>query len=394
MKKLTILSIILAVSLSANAQKKVETTTKTDTIVESSTKTDNVSVDYKIKYKSSFFSNLYIQGSAGGTMLFGEEDTKLSFGDRLMPGFNIAIGKKITPTLGARISIEGNRLLGWNNGTDGSYPNHETDPRKEYLESKGADTSNGYDQNIKYYSLNADFMIDLVNAFSREKRLEKKWDFEGYVGIAAVSTIERKGVDHKTYIGGRLGLSTTYNIGRHFGVNFDLGGLLTSSAFDGHQKDDKFDAICSAKLGLKWKFGKQGFKKSYAISQSQYDELNNYIVAVKTKKMAEDKVVDISPDPDKVLVPFVVFHDGKDTFNQELQMVNISNIAKMLDNNPDYKIDIVGNTTAASADIAESRANKVKDILINRYSISADRLTVKTQNMADKNQTVHFVDKQ
>ena len=388
MKKLTILSLILAAGLSVHAQgKRIETTTKTET----------VNVDYKTTYKSGFFENMYLQGSFGGTMLFGEDDSNLSFGDRVKPGFAIAIGKKFTPTFGVRINMEGNRLLGWNDGQGGNYPNHTTDPRKEYLEAAGVNTSNGYDQNIKYYSLGADFMVDLVNAFSKEKRYDRNWEVEAYVGAAAITTIERKGIEDRTQFAARAGISTTYNISKHFGINLDLGGTATSASFDGHTDENDFDGICSAKLGIKWKFGKQGFKKSHVISASQYEALNNMIAVVRTEQMdsnkPEEKVVVIPAPMDKILVPFVVFHDGKDTFNQELQMVNISNIATMLKNNPGYSIDIVGNTKATKADIAENRANKVKKILVDRYSIDAERLTVKVQEMSDSNQTVHFVNK-
>lgn len=389
MKKFAILSLLLAVSFSTYAQEiRVEKTTKNET----------VTVDYKTQYKSSFFDNWYVQGAFGGAMLLGEDDSALSFGDRVKPGFSIALGKQITPVFGIRVSVDGNRLLGWNDNKGGRYPNHDIDPRKEYLNSKGVDTSNGYDQDIKYYSLNADFMIDLVNAFSKEKRAFKKWDVEAYVGLAAVSTIERKGIEDRTLFAGRGGVVTTYNISKRFGINFDLSGIITSATFDGHDNEETdFDGICAAKIGLKWRIGKQGFRTAHVISASQYAALSNYLAAVKTEQMEKGKpqeqIVVLPAEKDNVLVPYVVFYDGKDTFNQELQMVNISNMAKMLNENPAYKMDIVGNTHSTKEDIALSRANKVKDILISRYAIAADRLNVKTEDMGDDSQTVHFVNK-
>ena len=148
---------------------------------------------------------------------------------------------------------------------------------------------------------------------------------------------------------------------------------------------------------MKWRIGKQGFKTAHAISASQYAALSNYLAAVKTEQMEKGKpqeqIVVLPAEKDNVLVPYVVFYDGKDTFNQELQMVNISNMAKMLNENTAYKMDIVGNTHSTKEDIALSRANKVKDILISRYAIAADRLNVKTEDMGDDSQTVHFVNK-
>ena len=135
----------------------------------------------------------------------------------------------------------------------------------------------------------------------------------------------------------------------------------------------------------------------HVISASQYAELNNYLAAVKTEQMEKGKpqeqVVVVPAGKDKVVVPYVVFHDDKETFNQELQMVNISNMAKMLNENPGYQMDIVGNTYSTSTKMALNRANVVKDILINRYSINADRLTVKTADMGEDSQTVYFINK-
>ncbi len=389
MKKFVILSLLLAVSFSTYAQQ---------IRVKKTTKTESVNVDYKTRYKASFFDNWYVQGSFGGAMLFGEDDSALSFGDRVRPGFSFAAGKQFTPIFGVRIGVEGNRLRGWNDNNGGNYPNHDTDPRKEYLDKLGVNTANGYDQDIKYYSLNADFMVDITNIFANDKQEFKRWNAEIYAGISAISTIERKGIEDRTLFAGRVGASATYNINKRLGINLDLGTTATSATFDGHDNEgSEVDYICTAKLGLKWKIGKQGFKTVHVISARQYAELNNYLAAVKTEQMEkgcpQEQVVVIPADKDKVLVPYVVFHDGKETFNQELQMVNISNMAKMLNENPDSRIDIVGNTYSTSTKMALNRANKVKEILIDRYSISADRLTVKTEDMGDDSQTVHFINK-
>lgn len=389
MKKFTILSLLLAVSFSAFAQsKRVETAQKTET----------VTVDYKTKYQSSFLDNFYVQGSFGGAVLMGEEDTHLSFKDRIKHGFAIAIGKQLTPTIGVRLSIDGNRLKGWNSGLNGEYPNHIEDPRKVYLNSVGVDTRHGYLQDLKYYSLGADLMIDLINLFSKEKKTDKALDIEFYIGAAALTTIERKGVDNRTLFAARGGISTTYNITKRIGINIDLGATATSSTFDGqtNMRTD-FDGILNGKVGLKWKIGKQGFKTAHAISSEQYAALSNYIAMVKTEQMEkgkpEEKIVVIPAEEKNILIPYVVFHDGKETFNKELQMVNISNVAKLMQANPEFTIEIIGNTNSTKAEIAEKRANIVKDILVNRYSVNADKLIVKTQDMGENSQTVHFVNK-
>lgn len=386
MKKFAILSLLLAVSFSTFAQKKhVETTTKTETIT----------VDYKTAYKARALDNWYLQASFGGTMLMGEDDGSLSFGDRVKPGFSFAVSKQISRVFGVRMSVEGNRLLGWNDNNGGSYVNNTSDPRKEYLDNKGIDTSKGYDQDIKYYSLNADFMVDLINAFSEEKRVFKTWDVEAYMGIGAISTIERKGIDAGTLVAGRIGISTTYNICKRIGINFDINSTITGATFDGHEEESNLDYLCSARIGLKWRIGKQGFKATHVISGEQYALLNNYIAAARTEQMdkaaPEEQVVIVPAKKNNVLMPYIVFHDGKETFNEMFQMANISNIAKMMNENADYKMEIIGNTNSTNAEVAEKRANIIKSILVERYSINADRLTIKTKDMGEEGETVHFI---
>ncbi|MBQ8541977.1 MAG: hypothetical protein IJ436_00695 [Bacteroidaceae bacterium] len=389
MKKFAILSLILAGSISAFAQEnRVETTTKTET----------VDVEYHKEYNSKLSTNWYIQAALGGSVFFGEDDSEMSFGDRIKPGFSLAVGRQFNPLLGGRLSFEGNRLVGWNDNKGGRYPNHLTDPRKEYLDKKGVYTDNGYDQDIRYYALAADFMLNLTNLLSEDKNSFKRWDLEAYLGVAALSTMERKGVDNVIALGGRFGISTTYNINQRFGINLDINSTITSSTIDGHTGESgDIDNICSARLGLKWRIGKQEYRATHAISNSSYDELNNYIVAVKTQRMEqgapEEQIVVVPAEKDKIIIPYVVFEEGKETFNQELQMANIFNISELLKEKKDLQMDIVGNTRSTNAEIALKRANIVKDILVSRYSIDANRLTVKVQEMDDDSQTVHFVNK-
>ena len=388
MKKIAILSLLCVAATATYAQEKR---------VETRTEVDNIGVEYKTKYVSAPNSNLYIQGSFGGTMLFGEDDSKLSFGERLRPSFSIVFGKKITPLLGARIGLEGNSLRGWNGNNGGSYPNHQSDPRKDYLDSKGVDTSNGYEQDYRYFSVNADVMLDLLNAFEGKKRNDRKWELDAYGGIGILTTLERKGVDNKTSFAGRVGLATTYNVTDRIGINLDLGTAITGAEFDGHVgKGETFDFVNTVKVGVKWRFGKQGFKTVYSISSEQYAALSNYMSTVSTEQMEkgepEEKVVVIAAK-DKLLIPYVVFHEGKATFNEELQMVNISNAAKIINENPDCTMEVIGNTNSTTKEIAEQRANAVKEILVKRYSIAPERIVVKAEDMNEDNQTVHFITK-
>ena len=55
--------------------------------VDRTIKEDTIWVDYKTRYTSSFWDNFYVEADFAGRMLMGAEDTHLSFGSRLKPGF-------------------------------------------------------------------------------------------------------------------------------------------------------------------------------------------------------------------------------------------------------------------------------------------------------------------
>ena len=185
--------------------------------VDKTVKMDTIHVDYKTRYTSSFWDNFYVEADFAGRMLMGAEDTHLSFGDRLKPGFSVSVGKWFHPDFAVRLNFAGSRLKGWNSGPTGIYAYNDGwvedfDPVQEYWNNKGVDTKNGYQQDIKYYELNADFLFDLYNIFTANKRLDRKWTAQGYVGVGMLRAAKYHGMEDNVKVGLRLGLIGNYNI--------------------------------------------------------------------------------------------------------------------------------------------------------------------------------------
>ena len=127
--------------------------------IERTVRMDTLKVDYKTRYTAPFWSNFFIEADFAGRMLMGEDDSQLSFGKRLKPGFSITVGKWFHPDFGVRINFGGMRLKGWNSGATGIYAyDHgwidEGDPVEQYWKGQGVNTENGYRQDIKYFELN------------------------------------------------------------------------------------------------------------------------------------------------------------------------------------------------------------------------------------------------
>ncbi len=359
--------------------------------VETAVRYDSINVDYRTRYTSSFWDNFYLQGSFAGRILCAEEDGKMNFGDRLQPGFQLAIGKKLFPSFGLRLSGGGMRLQGWNTGKPGIYKGYANwlgdgiDPLKEYYKQHGIPTEDGYKQQIKYYEINADFVVDLYNVFHKNKRFNRRWEYEAFMGVGFLHMCRWRGMTANNKVSFRLGGMATYNLTSRLGVNVELAGATTDATFDGEIGKGKwFDSYVFGLIGLRWRVGRQGYKVVRLISQEQYTALNNNIS--KIRREVEEISMPLVNTMEQgrrigLLVPSVVFYKGQVEYNEELQLVNIFKIARFMDEHKGRNVIVVGNTSGTDVSLARKRAEFVKDVLVNRYSIEPSRLSVRVQNV-------------
>lgn len=361
--------------------------------VEQTVRMDTLNVEYKTRYISnSFWDNFYLQGSFAGHMLLSSEDTGLSFGKRIKPGFSLAIGKQFHPDFGVRLSFGGMRLDGWNNGATGLYAYDDGwvenfDPVEEYWKAQGVDTQNGYKQEIRYFEVNADFMFDLYNIFTRNNRWNRRWTAEGYVGIGYLRATKYHGMEDNNKVAFRLGLKGEYRLTSRLGLNLEVGTALTNASFTGEiAKGNKFCDIMTASVGLRWNISRtQGFRVVRLMPQSQIDELNNVIATVSHQTYEEsDTIMQQRQAVGTLLIPSVVFYPEENEYNEELQELNIFRMAQYLMRYKDLKVEVVGNTDGTNERLARRRAEKVRDILVNRYGIFTERMVIRTYDVNAK----------
>ena len=89
-----------------------------------------------------------------------------------------------------------------------------------------------------------------------------------------------------------------------------------------------------------------------------------------------------------VLQPTVIFGQGKSAVDAA-QMASVAMIAKYMKNHPTSRILIKGYASPegnpeSNQRLSEARANAVKQALVNRYGISADRLTTQGMGATDE----------
>lgn len=380
--------IVIAIVFGGLSAAQAQTTREE---VDKTIRTDTIHIDYKTRYTSSFWDNFYIEADFAGRMLMGENDTRLSFGDRLRPGFGVTVGKWIHPDYGVRLNFGGSRLKGWNSGATGIYAysngwTDQFDPVQEYWNGQGVNTQNGYRQDLKYFEVNADFMVDLYNLFTSNNRLNRRWTAQGYIGVGMLRATSYHGMEDNIKMGFRIGLIGNYNITKRLGAHLSVGGEITDSSFDGEiGKGSKFAGILSGSIGLSYRIGRQGFRVVRLVPQEQLDALNNAITLIRSEQTLPGETVEVIKENKiigNLLAPSVVFYPEKNEFNEELQMVNIFRVAQYMMHNPETRIAVVGNTGGTDSRLAHKRAEKVRDILVNRYGISPDRINVRTYDVA------------
>lgn len=360
--------------------------------VDRTVKEDTIWVDYKTRYTSSFWDNFYVEADFAGRMLMGAEDTHLSFGSRLKPGFGITVGKWFHPDFGVRLNFGGARLKGWNSGPTGIYAYDDGwvegfDPVQEYWKGQGVDTQNGYRQDIKYYELNADFLFDLYNVFTSHNRLNRKWTAQGYVGVGMLCAAKYHGMEDNVKVGLRVGLIGNYHITDRLGLHLSVGSEITDANFTGELgKGNKFSGILNGTIGLSYRIGRQGYRVVRLVPQRQLAALNNAISLIRTEQTVSGDTIVMKERmaTGSLLIPSVVFYPGKNEFNEELQMVNIFRIARYMMRYKDAKIAIVGNTGGTDSRLARRRAEKVRDLLVNKYGIFPQRMEIRTYDVNAK----------
>ena len=360
--------------------------------VDRTVKEDTIWVDYKTRYTSSFWDNFYVEADFAGRMLMGAEDTHLSFGSRLKPGFGITVGKWFHPDFGVRLNFGGVRLKGWNSGPTGIYAYDDGwvegfDPVQEYWKGQGVDTQNGYRQDIKYYELNADFLFDLYNVFTSHNRLNRKWTAQGYVGVGMLRAAKYHGMEDNVKVGLRVGLIGNYHITDRLGLHLSVGSEITDANFTGELgKGNKFSGILNGTIGLSYRIGRQGYRVVRLVPQRQLAALNNAISLIRTEQTVSGDTIVMKERmaTGSLLIPSVVFYPGTNEFNEELQMVNIFRIARYMMRYKDAKIAIVGNTGGTDSRLARRRAEKVRDLLVNKYGIFPQRMEIRTYDVNAK----------
>lgn len=372
---------------------------------------------------NSFWNNWFVSANATYNAFYTGKEHGMSDrpglldGSRSTMGVSVAVGKWFSPGLGLRTKVSG------------IWGRYVTPDENGSLKNK---SHNSY----KYWTAQEQMLFNIHNLFFgyNENRV---WELIPYIGFGVTRNMTANDYAH----GWSAGLLNTFNVTRRLAVNLELGlGLsddeLFSAATTNHHEYGTtipgMDRVFSVELGLTYRLGKTGWKKSpdveaiKALSQNEIDALNDRLRAAEADKaqavaQRDAKIADLeralAAKPAAVnnaqpaaakeaaanLLPVILFRQGQSVVDDS-QNASLEVIAKYLKDNPNMKIQINGyasseGTKEINNPLSTARAEAVRDILINRYKIAADRLTAKgfgpTDTLFDKvelNRVVTFSD--
>ncbi len=362
MKKIFTLVLMGAVAFGANAQKALD--------------------------GNKFFDNWSIGLNAGGAM-----PVKDAAFNKVRPTFGVELSKQITPVVGLGVQALG-----------------------------ALDVMNGNECDVLNTSLLG--KINLMNLFGGYKGSPRLFEMEAVGGIGFMFFND---CDAESFA-----LSTKYG----FNFNFNVGekkrwtvalkpsifynlDMYSSGKMHGQHNINRagVEFLVGAAYHFKCSNGKHHFGLVRPYDQAEVDGLNAKIndlrntVADKDAQLAKsaaatralqhalnaernkkpvEKIVEVQKvtvSRTQQLESIVTFRQGKSVVDAS-QLPNVERIATYMKNHKNAKVDIRGyaspeGSAEINARIAKARAEAVKSILVNKYKISAERISAEGQGVGD-----------
>lgn len=379
MKNTVLLAAFFGSSLffAQSAKAQDETVVVTESVV-----TEEV-VPCKTHYYSTSRDNWFIQIGAGIQSPFVENylpDGKEKH--KLTANYNFGFGKWFSPYIGWRLSFLGGEMR-WDNQT-----------------SSKAKTVSG----------NLDFMWDMFNSFGgvNSKRVFSIVPFVGLGGAftwdydASASNIYNKHgkIKHNQWtLPVSAGLQLRFRLCKYVDLFFEGRAQFNGDNYNNCAYGEPVDVNISAIGGFTFNIGGSDFKSYNPCNYLSYiNSLNNQVndlrgalattsaalAAAEAQLPCPEVTVPQTPAEVTPLMATVRFKINSDVISEE-EAVNVYNIAQWMKANPDQNVTIAGyadkdtGTSEYNMALSKRRAQAVQDLLVNKYGINPDRLSIEAE---------------
>ena len=351
-----------------------------------------VSVNAQTVTESKTFDNFYI-GINGGAQV---KTTGESWMNNLNSNAGLRIGRWFTPVFG--LAAEGNVYF--------------NDHCKHYMpQSKTL---------ARYMNVGLIGTVNLSNWFAGYKGEPRLFEVVPVFGFGWGHTFGTAAGDNEKELNAltsKAGIDFTFNLGKakawQVYVEPSMNWSLNGYGYDGVAYDINQSAF-QLNAGIVYKFknsnGSHNFTIAQLRDQNEIDGLNSQINSLRgdlndkdAQLSAKDKQIkDLQNALDECnkkpkyekpatatnLQPTVLFRQSKAVVDKS-QMPNIELIAQYMKNHPEAKVEIKGYASPEgnkefNQALSQKRADAVKNVLVKKYKIAADRLTTKGMGATDK----------
>ena len=346
-----------------------------------------VSVNAQTVTESKTFDNFYI-GINGGAQV---KTTGESWMNNLNSNAGLRIGRWFTPVFG--LAAEGNVYF--------------NDHCKHYMpQSKTV---------ARYMNVGLIGTVNLSNWFAGYKGEPRLFEVVPVYGFGWGHTF---GTDENyNVLTSKAGIDFTFNLGKakawQVYVEPSMNWSLNGYGYEGVAYNINKSAF-QLNAGIVYKFknsnGSHNFTIAQLRDQNEIDGLNSQINSLRgdlndkdAQLSAKDKQIKdlqnaldecnkkpkyVKPATATNLQPTVLFRQGKAVVDNS-QMPNIELIAQYMKNHPEAKVEIKGYASPEgnkdfNQALSQKRADAVKNVLVKKYKIAADRLTTKGMGTTDK----------
>lgn len=348
-----------------------------------------MSVSAQTVTESKTFDNFYI-GINGGV---ATATTGHGWLKNLQPNAGLRIGRNFTPVFG--MAVESNAYF---------------------------KNTNGFTTGTLVNALNTSLLgtVNLTNWFGGYKGEPRVFEVSALYGLGWGHIFGTPTEEYKTdMLTSKVGLDFAFNFGSDKQWQFYLEPAIIYSLNGNGYQGVKYDidrSVVQLNAGIVYKFknsnGTHNFKIAELRNQSEIDALNAQVNSLRGELSGKDSELDakdrkiadlekaledcknskqpvyVRPVTATNLQPTVLFRQGKSVIDPA-QYAPIELIATYMKNHPEAKVEIKGYASPeGSAEInqklSEERAEAVKNALVKKYKISADRLTTKGMGATDK----------
>jgi len=351
------------------------------TVVSTPDSTVEVSGEKHRVITNKFFDNWFIGAGVGGQFFYGDHNKQMAFGDRIVPAYELHLGKHFTPGIGVRLALNGLKNKGVTQ--NGSHTTGVV-----YDASQGL-----YGQEFQYVNFHGDVLFNLSNMLGgyNPKRF---YTFSPYVGLGAMWTWEEP---KSREVSANLGFFNSFRLSPSFDLTLDIRGSLVHDRFDGELGGRKDEGMLTSAVGIVYKFGKRTWddKTKTVIRITNESELRS--LRDKVNELAADNnalknqlanaknntVTEVLVDKNVLAAPILVtFPINKSTVSNEAR-VNLGFFAKIIkEGDPELSYSIVGyadkgtGSKSTNERLSRERAQAIYNVLVREFGVSSNQLEV------------------